>query len=96
MTGLNIQGAEHSSIEDARAAMALYRMFRVKWEKDLRDRFLKNRGIKRKMKEKGEEEEREEEEEEEGEEDQVPPAKTKKEKKKPPRNSRSLKKKRLV
>ena len=58
--GLQIQGGEHSSVDDARAAMALYRMFRAQWEKDLRDRFLANRdkrkaGTTEEGKEEGEE-----------------------------------------
>ena len=34
--GLDIQGGEHSSVDDARAALALYKKFAKKWEASLR------------------------------------------------------------
>jgi RNA exonuclease 4 len=39
--GITIQEGEHSSVDDARAAMALYRMHRKEWERELKNRFLK-------------------------------------------------------
>lgn len=36
--GIAIQEGEHSSVDDARAAMALYRQHREQWERDLRRR----------------------------------------------------------
>lgn len=37
--GIAIQGSEHSSVDDARAAMALYRRFSAQWESDRTARF---------------------------------------------------------
>lgn len=34
-SGMQIQGSEHSSLEDAQATMALYRKHAKAWEKDL-------------------------------------------------------------
>lgn len=39
---INIQGSEHSSIEDAYAAMQLYKMFNKDWERQIREK--KQRG----------------------------------------------------
>jgi len=42
--GIQIQSGEHSSIQDAQAAMRLYTMFRQKWETDLSTRRKERRG----------------------------------------------------
>lgn len=42
MLGLDIQGGEHSSVEDAQAAMAVYRVCAKEWEERLR---LKKLGV---------------------------------------------------
>ena len=38
LLGVDIQSGEHNSIEDARAAMQLYQLFRKKWECDIKKR----------------------------------------------------------
>ncbi|XP_028394840.1 RNA exonuclease 4-like [Dendronephthya gigantea] len=40
---ISIQDGEHSSVEDARAAMKLYNTHRKEWEKSIKDKFKKNR-----------------------------------------------------
>ncbi len=40
--GLDIQGAEHSSIEDAQVTMLIYRRYQDEWEKSLRDKATKS------------------------------------------------------
>ena len=36
LLGLKIQGGEHSSVEDAQATMAIYRLVEKEWEEDLK------------------------------------------------------------
>lgn len=38
--GVKVQQGEHSSVQDAQAAMRLYTMHRKKWEKEIRERFV--------------------------------------------------------
>lgn len=42
MLGVSVQQGEHSSVQDAQAAMRLYTMFRKDWEKDSNMRSIKN------------------------------------------------------
>ncbi|ORY28641.1 ribonuclease H-like domain-containing protein [Naematelia encephala] len=71
--GLEIQKGSHSSVTDARATMALYRLHKTQWERDLRHVTeayrVKSEAVKGKGKRKREdkEEEREEDEAEDGE-----------------------------
>jgi len=44
MLGVSVQQGEHSSVQDAQAAMRLYTMFRKDWEKDSNKRRTKNLG----------------------------------------------------
>ena len=44
MLGVSVQQGEHSSVQDAQAAMRLYTMFRKDWEKDSNSRKIKNLG----------------------------------------------------
>ena len=44
MLGVSVQQGEHSSVQDAQAAMRLYTMFRKDWEKDSNKRRIKNVG----------------------------------------------------
>jgi RNA exonuclease 4 len=41
--GVKVQSGEHDSVEDARAAMRLFTMFRRKWESDINRKFNKNK-----------------------------------------------------
>lgn len=45
MLGVSVQQGEHSSVQDAQAAMRLYTMFRKDWEKDSNKR--KNKYLSR-------------------------------------------------
>lgn len=36
LLGVKVQGGEHSSVQDAQAAMKLYMMHKRQWEKDLK------------------------------------------------------------
>lgn len=42
--GIEIQSGEHSSVQDAQAAMRLYTMFRQKWETELAEKRKERRG----------------------------------------------------
>ncbi|ORX71676.1 putative XPMC2 prevents mitotic catastrophe 2-like protein [Anaeromyces robustus] len=42
--GLDVQGGEHSSVEDAQATMLLYRKVRNEWERELRKKKNNNEG----------------------------------------------------
>ena len=44
MLGVSVQQGEHSSVQDAQAAMRLYTMFKKDWEKDSDRRKNKNIG----------------------------------------------------
>ncbi len=44
-TDISIQSGEHSSVDDARATMALYRMFRTEWERSIKNRKLRRLGL---------------------------------------------------
>ncbi|KAJ7711566.1 ribonuclease H-like domain-containing protein [Mycena metata] len=74
--GATIQGGEHSSVTDARATMAVYRLHRKEWEKGNSSRPLPQA----KMKGKGKAEEAGPSDDEDDEDEDVPQAKEKKEK----------------
>lgn len=48
LLGVTVQGGEHDSVEDARAAMRLFTMYRKKWDSDLKKNKLKFKANKRK------------------------------------------------
>ena len=53
LLGMSIQGGEHSSVEDARAALLLYRLASSAWEKELKAKGDKLAGRRDKRAKKG-------------------------------------------
>ncbi len=45
MVGVSVQEGEHSSVQDAQAAMRLYTMFRKEWEKGEDDRWQRGKSL---------------------------------------------------